>query len=101
MREEQFGPVLPILKYSNIDDAISRANDSEYGLCGSVWGRDSKRAVDVARKINSGTVWVNKTLDINPKYSFRGAKQSGIGAELGHQGLEEYTQAKVINIAAG
>ena len=51
--------------------------------------------------MNSGTVWVNKTLDINPNYPFRGAKQSGIGAELGRAGLEEYTQAKVINIAAG
>lgn len=101
VREEQFGPVLPILKYRDLDDAIARANDSEYGLCGSVWGRDTARAIAVARKINSGTVWVNKTLDIDPHYSFRGAKQSGIGAELGSAGLEEYTQAKVINIAAG
>ena len=68
-------------------------------LCGSVWGRNTERACQVARRINSGTVWVNKTLEINPNYPFRGAKQSGIGAELGHAGLEEYTQAKVINIA--
>lgn len=99
VREEQFGPVLPILRYSDLEDAIKRANDSEYGLCGSVWGRNTERACQVARRINSGTVWVNKTLEINPNYPFRGAKQSGMGAELGQAGLEEYTQAKVINIA--
>jgi acyl-CoA reductase-like NAD-dependent aldehyde dehydrogenase len=89
------------MRYSDLEDAIARANDSEFGLCGSVWGRDGTRAQAVARRMNSGTVWVNKTLDINPNYPFRGAKQSGIGAELGVRGLEEYTQAKVINIAAG
>jgi acyl-CoA reductase-like NAD-dependent aldehyde dehydrogenase len=99
VREEQFGPVLPVMSYRSVDDAVARANNSEYGLCGSVWGRDSKRAQAVARRLNSGTVWVNKTLDISPHYPFRGAKQSGMGAELGHAGLEEYTQAKVINIA--
>jgi acyl-CoA reductase-like NAD-dependent aldehyde dehydrogenase len=101
VREEQFGPVLPVMRYSDLEDAIARANDSEFGLCGSVWGRDAARAQAVARRMNSGTVWINKTLDINPNYPFRGAKQSGIGAELGGAGLEEYTQAKVINIAAG
>jgi acyl-CoA reductase-like NAD-dependent aldehyde dehydrogenase len=64
-----------------------------------VWGRDTARAQAVARRLSSGTVWVNKTLDINPNYPFRGAKQSGLGAELGRAGLEEYTQAKVINMA--
>jgi len=101
VREEQFGPVLPVMRYSDLNDAVARANDSEYGLCGSVWGRDNKRAAEVARRLNSGTVWVNKTLEINPYYPFRGAKQSGIGAELSQAGLEEYTQAKIINFAAG
>ena len=99
VQEEQFGPVLPVMRYSDINDAIARANSSEYGLCASVWGKDSQRAFDVARRMQSGTVWVNKTLDIDPRYAFRGAKQSGIGAELGVAGLEEYTQAKVINLA--
>lgn len=101
VREEQFGPVLPVMRYSDLNDAVARANDSEYGLCGSIWGRDNKRAADVARRLNSGTVWVNKTLEINPHFPFRGAKQSGIGTELGQAGLEEYTQAKVINFAVG
>ena len=99
VREEQFGPVLPVMRYSDLDDAIARANDSEYGLGGSVWGRDDARAYEVARRLNSGTVWINKTFEINPNYPFRGAKQSGVGAELGQAGLEEYTQAKVINVA--
>jgi acyl-CoA reductase-like NAD-dependent aldehyde dehydrogenase len=100
VQEEQFGPVLPVMRFSDVDDAIARANSSEYGLCGSVWGKDQARAFEVAKRMQSGTVWVNKTLEINPNYPFRGAKQSGIGAELGLAGLEEYTQAKVINLAA-
>jgi acyl-CoA reductase-like NAD-dependent aldehyde dehydrogenase len=99
VREEQFGPILPVLRYRDVADAIARANASEYGLCGSVWGASAERAYDVAMKLDSGTVWINKALDINPSYPFRGAKQSGIGAELGQAGLEEYTQAKVINLA--
>ena len=97
VREEQFGPVLPVLKYSDIEDVIARANDSEYGLGGSVWGKDLARAMDVARQIDSGTVWINQTLAIDPNIPFRGSKQSGIGAELGEAGLNEYTQAHVMN----
>lgn len=93
------GQLLPVMRFQDLEDALARANDSEYGLCGSVWSGSTARACDVARRMNSGTVWVNKTLEINPCYPFRGAKQSGMGAELGEAGLEEYTQAKVINIA--
>jgi acyl-CoA reductase-like NAD-dependent aldehyde dehydrogenase len=99
VREEQFGPVLPVLRYSDVEDAIRRINDSEYGLAATVWGRDVRRAAEVAQKIESGTVWVNKHLDIAADLPFRGAKQSGIGAELGRAGLEEYTQARVVNVA--
>jgi acyl-CoA reductase-like NAD-dependent aldehyde dehydrogenase len=98
VREEQFGPVLPVLKYHNIEDVIARANDSEFGLAGSVWGRDLARATDVAMRIDSGTVWVNQLLAIDATIPFRGSKQSGLGGELGLEGLHEYTQAHVINV---
>jgi acyl-CoA reductase-like NAD-dependent aldehyde dehydrogenase len=99
VREEQFGPVLPVLKYASLDDAIARANGTEYGLGGTVWGADSKRAYEVARRIASGTVWVNKHLELPPDIPFGGAKQSGFGTEMGQEGLEEFTQSKIINMA--
>lgn len=97
VREEQFGPVLPVLSYDDIDDVIARANDSEFGLGGTVWGKDLSRATAVARRIDTGTVWVNQFLAIDPDVPFRGTKQSGLGAELGEAGLNEYTQAHLIN----
>jgi acyl-CoA reductase-like NAD-dependent aldehyde dehydrogenase len=97
VREEQFGPVLPVLKYDDIDDVIDRANDSDFGLGGTVWGRDVARATAVARRIDTGTVWVNQHLAIDPRIPFRGVKQSGLGAELGEAGLNEYTQAHIVN----
>ncbi|MCJ1961047.1 aldehyde dehydrogenase family protein [Novosphingobium mangrovi (ex Hu et al. 2023)] len=95
--EEQFGPVLPVLTYDDIEDVIQRANDSPFGLGGTVWGMDQLRAMDVARRINSGTVWVNQHLAIDPNIPFRGSKQSGLGSEHGTAGLMEYTQAHIIN----
>jgi acyl-CoA reductase-like NAD-dependent aldehyde dehydrogenase len=99
VREEQFGPVLPVLRFSDIDNVIARANDSDFGLGGSVWSSNQDRAFKVAARINSGTVWVNKHLDIGLDIPFAGAKQSGLGAEMGQEGLEEFTQATIINIA--
>lgn len=99
VREEQFGPVLPVLRYSQIDDAVARANDTEYGLGASVWSSDLERAFAVASRIEAGTVWVNKHLDVAVDVPFAGAKQSGIGAEMGREGLEEYTQSAIINMA--
>jgi acyl-CoA reductase-like NAD-dependent aldehyde dehydrogenase len=99
VRDEQFGPILPVLRYSDIDDAIARANDTEYGLAGSVWSADRERAFAVAARIDSGTVWVNTHLDMRPDIPFGGAKQSGVGVELGWEGLGEFTQTTVINVA--
>lgn len=99
VREEQFGPVLPVMPYNNVEDAIARTNDTEYGLGGSIWTADVEKGMEIASKIQSGTVWVNKTLEMSFDIPFRGAKQSGIGAENGLEGLEEYTQAKIINVA--
>ena len=99
VREEQFGPVLPVLRFDDVDDAVARANASEFGLGASVWGANVNRAYDVALRLEAGTVWINKHLDLQFDVPFRGAKQSGLGVEFGLEGLEEYTQAKVINIA--
>lgn len=99
VKEEQFGPIVPVLRYSDVDDAIARANDSDFGLGGTVWGKDLDRAFRVAARIESGIVWINRFLDVSPNVPFGGAKQSGIGAELGQEGLEAYTQLKIINMA--
>ncbi len=99
VREEQFGPVLPILSFDNVDDAIARTNDTEYGLGGSVWTSNIERGIAVASQIDSGTVWVNKSLDLPFDVPFRGSKQSGIGGENGIEGLEEFTQARIVNVA--
>jgi acyl-CoA reductase-like NAD-dependent aldehyde dehydrogenase len=98
VREEQFGPVLPVLKYTTLEDAIARINNGDYGLGGTVWGRDTKRAFEVAQRIVSGTVWVNKHLDLPPDIPFGGAKQSGFGCEMGQDGLEEFTQSRIISM---
>lgn len=95
--EEQFGPVLPVLKYDDIDDVIARANDSEFGLGGTIWGNDVAKATEIAKRIDTGTVWINQHLAIDPNIPFRGSKQSGLGGELGEAGLHEYTQAHIIN----
>ena len=100
VREEQFGPVLPVLSYEDTDDVIARVNDSEYGLGGTVWGTDVARATEVAMRIDSGTVWVNQHMAIDPFIPFRGAKQSGMGGELGQSGLHEYTQPHIVNAVA-
>ncbi|RIV81107.1 aldehyde dehydrogenase family protein [Aurantiacibacter xanthus] len=97
VKEEQFGPVLPVLAYDSIEDVIARANDSPYGLGGTVWGMDLEAATAVAMQIDSGTVWVNQHLAIDPNIPFRGSKKSGMGGELGMAGLMEYTQAHIVN----
>ena len=87
------------MSFSSDDEAISRANASDWGLGGSVWSTDLERAYNVADQMESGTVWVNKHAELDPTIPFGGAKQSGLGTELGQQGFEEFTQRKVINLA--
>ncbi|MDH4399560.1 aldehyde dehydrogenase family protein [Sphingorhabdus sp.] len=97
--DEQFGPVLPVMRFSDLDDVVARANDSSFGLGNSVWSSDSERAGAVAAQLDSGTVWINKHGDIGPDTPFAGAKMSGVGIEMGMHGLLEFTQAKVINFS--
>nr|WP_115714200.1 aldehyde dehydrogenase family protein [Cupriavidus taiwanensis] len=96
--EEQFGPVLPLIRYTDLDDAIRRANASEYGLGASVWSSDVSRAREVAERLVCGSVWINQHLDLAPHIPQAGAKQSGFGVELGGEGLLEFTQIQVVNI---
>jgi acyl-CoA reductase-like NAD-dependent aldehyde dehydrogenase len=97
--EEQFGPVIPVIKYSNPRDAVARANASRYGLGGSIWSKDSERAWALAESMTSGSVWVNKHGDLRPHLPFGGSNLSGIGVELGEEGLKEFTQIQVLNMA--
>ena len=99
VQEEQFGPVLPVLSYKTLEDAIARANTSEYGLAGTVWSNNAERAMDVAMQLDTGTVWINKHLDLPADVPFGGARQSGVGCEMGREGLEHYTQAHIVNQA--
>lgn len=97
--EEQFGPVLPVLPYRDVEDAVERANATHFGLGASVWGRDLARAAEVAAEIEAGTVWVNQHVALTAKAPFAGAKQSGIGRASGRWALESFLQEHVINIS--
>jgi len=97
--EEQFGPILPVIKFSNVEDIVDQVNSSEYGLGGSVWSSDVAKACDIANSIESGTVWVNQHINIGPHIPMAGYKKSGIGVEQSIEGLDEFTQMKVVNVA--
>jgi acyl-CoA reductase-like NAD-dependent aldehyde dehydrogenase len=97
--EEQFGPALPILSYDSVDEALARANDTEYGLCGSVWSADPDRATEVAERLEVGTTFVNTHAALLPTVQFGGAKSSGLGVENGLPGLLSFTEAQVVHRA--
>ena len=99
--DEQFGPILPVIRFSDVDDVVARANASPYGLGASVWSRDVGRALAVAERIESGSVWVNQHVAIGPHIPMAGVKSSGLGVEQAEEGLAEYTQLSVINVARG
>jgi acyl-CoA reductase-like NAD-dependent aldehyde dehydrogenase len=96
--EEQFGPVMPLMKFSSVEEAIERANNSDYGLAGAVWTADTDEGVRIAEQLETGTVWVNEFLHLSPFAPFAGHKQSGFGAENGMEGLLEYTYPQVITV---
>jgi acyl-CoA reductase-like NAD-dependent aldehyde dehydrogenase len=95
--EEQFGPVVPLIRFSDEADAITRANASSYGLGGSVWSKDLQRARQLAESLECGTAWINQHLDVGPEVPFAGVKQSGIGVESGRESFDEFTRVQVIN----
>ncbi len=99
--EEQFGPVLPVIKYSDLDDVIERANRSASGLGGSVWSDDIEQAKKVACRLECGSAWINEHGSLQPDVPFGGVKQSGFGVEFGVYGLEEYTSIQAVKIPKG
>ena len=98
VQEEQFAPIVPIIAYDDVDDVVERANDSPYGLGGSVWGRDTTAAVAVANRLETGMVWVNEIHTQGVDIPFGGHKQSGLGTEHGDEGRRLFTNPKTILI---
>lgn len=101
VQEEAFGPVLPMMKFSEIDEVVERANNSDYGLAGAVWSKDEDKAIEIAHQLETGTVWINQNLNLRPDTPFAGHKQSGFGVENGMEGLLEYMAPQTIMIAKG
>jgi acyl-CoA reductase-like NAD-dependent aldehyde dehydrogenase len=98
VKEEQFGPIVPVLKFSNVDDAVRRANDTRYGLSGSVWSNDTERAAAIAARLEVGTAWVNQHRATSAVVPFGGAKESGIGRQYSALGLKGYMEPRVVSI---
>jgi acyl-CoA reductase-like NAD-dependent aldehyde dehydrogenase len=99
VKEEQFGPAIPVIKYKTVEEAIARANALDVGLGGSVWGDDLKQAASCARRLECGTAWVNQHGPLHPLASFGGVKASGFGTEFNVDGLKEYTTIQTVNVA--
>ncbi|RPH35912.1 aldehyde dehydrogenase family protein, partial [bacterium] len=97
-QEEIFGPVLSVIRYKDVAEAVRMANDSIYGLAGGVWSSDPEKAMAVASSLRAGTIWINEWHLLNERAPFGGYKRSGIGREFGIEGLLEYTETKHIHI---
>lgn len=97
--EEQFGPVLPVVPVDSAAEAIVRANDTSFGLCGSVWSSDVERARAVAAQLDCGTAWVNVHGAVGPHQPFGGWKWSGVGVAHGHEGLASFGELQVLQTA--
>jgi acyl-CoA reductase-like NAD-dependent aldehyde dehydrogenase len=100
-REEIFGPVMSVLPFSDLDEVIEKANDNEYGLAASVWTNDLKKALHAARALRSGIVWINDSQPAPTEMPWGGYKQSGVGRELGKEGIEDFLERKSIYVNLG
>ena len=100
-REEVFGPVLAIIRFKTVEEAIRIANGTSYGLSAGIWTRDYDTVLFATRRLRAGTVWVNTWLQGHAELSFGGYKQSGLGRELGRTAVEEYTEAKSVIFQGG
>lgn len=99
IREEQFGPLIPVQAYDDLDHAIALANAADYALGGSVWSGDAQRAIGVAARLETGLVWVNRVFDLPFDVPLGGARASGMGRHQGIEGVEEFTQTRIVNAA--
>jgi len=98
VREEQFGPVVPVLKFSDVDEAVRLANDTRFGLAGSVWSHDPARAAAIAARLEVGTAWVNQHRATSATVPFGGAKESGLGRQYSILGLKENMEPQVVSV---
>ncbi|MGW3483371.1 aldehyde dehydrogenase family protein [Rhodococcus indonesiensis] len=98
VQEEQFGPVLPLLPYRDVDDAVAAANATDYGLGASIWSSDVEAAVRVGDRVRAGTRWINQHGPAEIDVPFGGVKQSGLGTELGLEGLKAFTESRITNV---
>ena len=99
VQEEPFGPILPVVSFSDVEDALEKANAVSVGLGGSVWSSDVAVAQKLASRLDCGTAWVNNHAMIQPDAPFGGVKQSGVGVEFGRYGLVEYTNIQTLQIS--
>jgi aldehyde dehydrogenase (NAD+) len=97
-REEIFGPVLSVIPYDDLDEAIEIANDTQYGLTAGIWAGNYENALEVSDKLRAGSIWINNWHAVYPELPFGGYKQSGVGRELGPDALNEYTEAKHVHL---
>jgi acyl-CoA reductase-like NAD-dependent aldehyde dehydrogenase len=103
VRQEQFAPALPVIPYDDVWEAVAAANDTEFGLCASVWTNDDALAADVAARLSAGTVFVNThgLSSIDMYAPMGGWKQSGFGVELGPEGMQAFARQRVIVVRPG
>ena len=101
LKEEVFGPALPVMRVKDLDEAIENSNDSIYGLGSSIWTRDMEKANEAARHLEAGYTWINSIPDLYDELPFGGVKQSGVGKEHGLEALEYYVETKSVVISRG
>ncbi len=98
-KDEIFGPVLSVIKFRDVEEAVLRGNTTDYGLAAAVWTRDIGKAHSIAHRLRAGTVWINCYDVFDAAAPFGGFKQSGIGRELGEKGLDNYTEVKTVTVS--